>query len=100
MNYKKNWMAVFWCLVAFSSLTAAPLQVVSTASRPSATPARFSMGSVVSRDGRFVLFSSPANQLTANDSPGETLDIFIRDLSLGKTTLVSVAAGGQGGGNG
>jgi Tol biopolymer transport system component len=54
---------------------------------------------VISRDGRFVAFSSNASDLTANDTNGGTSDVFVRDLQLGTTTLVSINRFGTGSGN-
>jgi len=54
----------------------------------------------ISADGRFVLFSSEASDLTANDTNGNTIDTFVRDLQTGTTTLVSVNRFGTGSGNG
>lgn len=53
----------------------------------------------VSADGRFVVFTSAANDLVASDSNGKS-DVFVRDLVTRKTTLVSVKRGGSSGGNG
>lgn len=47
----------------------------------------------VSADGRFVAFDSEATNLTLNDVNNAS-DIFLRDLTQGTTTLVSVNAGG------
>jgi hypothetical protein len=53
----------------------------------------------ISADGRFVAFSSTASDLVvANDTNG-TADVFVRDLQLGTTTLVSVNRFGTGSGN-
>ena len=49
--------------------------------------------SVISADGRFVAFGSASTNLVAGDANG-TKDIFVRDLQLGTTTLVSVATDG------
>src|ERR1051325_4030766 len=48
-----------------------------------------------SADGRFVLFESLASDLVANDTNGLS-DVFVRDLLLGTTTLVSVNSDGTG----
>lgn len=53
----------------------------------------------VSANGRFVAFQSRANDLVAAPVSGEG-DVFVRDLSTGVTTLVSVSFAGPGGGNG
>src|SRR5438270_3083071 len=58
-----------------------------------------SSGSVISSDGRFVLFLSSANNLVTNDN-GRFVDIFLRNRTNGVTTLVSVNQTGVGGGNG
>jgi Tol biopolymer transport system component len=47
----------------------------------------------ISADGRYVVFMSWADNLVAGDT-NSTEDIFVRDLQLGTTTRVSVAAGG------
>ena len=44
-------------------------------------------------------FISDASDLTANDTNG-TSDVFVRDLQMGTTTLVSVNRFGTGSGNG
>ena len=54
----------------------------------------------ISADGRFVAFSSFASDLVANDTNGATSDVFVRDLQLGTTALVSVNRFGTGSGNG
>jgi Tol biopolymer transport system component len=45
---------------------------------------------VLSTDGRFVVFVSPASDLVAGDSDDQD-DVFVRDLAAGVTTLVSDA---------
>ncbi len=63
--------------------------------------------SLISPDGRYVLFSSAANNLvlTANTNPipieiPAKLNVYLRDRSNDVTTLVSVNLAGTGGGNG
>ena len=56
-------------------------------------------GGPISADGRFVAFTSFASDLVANDTNGTTKDLFVRDLQLGTTTLVSVNRFGTGSGN-
>ena len=52
----------------------------------------------ISADGRFVVFESDASNLVGGDTNG-VRDIFVRDRSTGKTTLVSrSSAGVQGNG--
>jgi Tol biopolymer transport system component len=58
------------------------------ASRDCSTP-------LISRDGRWVAFTSAyANDLVPSDTNLSQPDIFVRDLQLGVTTLVSVSTGG------
>jgi Tol biopolymer transport system component len=57
----------------------------------------FSAG--LSKDARFVVFLSHANNLVTNDSMNPWLDVFLRDLTHGVTTLISADASGTGGGN-
>jgi Tol biopolymer transport system component len=47
----------------------------------------------VTRDGRYVVFSSVASNLVADDD-NEALDVFLRDLALGRTRLVSATPDG------
>lgn len=58
----------------------------------------FCRGCDVSDDGRFVVFVSAASNLAPGDTNGNR-DVFLRDLALGTTALVSRALGG-GTGNG
>ncbi len=53
----------------------------------------------VSSDGRYVAFASYADDLVPNDS-NQARDVFIRDLRVGTTTLISVNASGTGPGSG
>ena len=59
-----------------------------------------SVGAKISRDGRFVLFSSSANNLTPNGNSQMGLNVFLRDRASNTLTLISVNAAGNGGGNG
>ena len=59
-----------------------------------------SSASVISADGRFVLFLSSANNLVTNDDTGAYIDVFLRNRTNNTTTLVSVNRTGFGGGNG
>jgi Tol biopolymer transport system component len=52
----------------------------------------------VSGNGRFVAFTSHADNLVAGDA-NRASDVFVRDLQTGGTTLVSVNASGVGSGN-
>ena len=53
-----------------------------------------SYDSLISADGRFVVFQSEAGNLVANDFNGQ-YDIFRRDLQAGVTALVSVGTSGN-----
>ena len=50
----------------------------------------------ISEDGRFVAFTSDANNLSAADRDDFTQDVFVRDLALHRTTLASRAQGPAG----
>lgn len=52
----------------------------------------------ISTDGRYVAFESSATNLVSADTNG-FLDVFVRDLTAGRTTRVSVNAGGSEGNN-
>jgi Tol biopolymer transport system component len=59
---------------------------------------------VLSADGRFVAFDSLANNLVPNDNDGTSesianMDVFVRDVQMGITSLISAAADGLGSGN-
>src|SRR2546427_5953522 len=108
---KKSRTKVLGCAILGSILAAAmngvadsPVQAVSLAN-PS-IPAKNggssdSSGSVISADGRFVLFLSSASNLSTNDDGGHRfVDVFLRDRMNHTTTLVSVNQTGTGGGNG
>jgi len=56
-----------------------------------------SFGGKISADGRYVVFTSEASDLVANDT--STRDVFIRDLQTNTTKRVSTNAAGNGGGN-
>jgi hypothetical protein len=54
-----------------------------------------SPGASVSADGRYVVFTSKAPELVANDANGAQ-DVFLRDLQTGQTTLISRNTAGTG----
>jgi len=67
--------------------------LVSRASGPRGAPADGGAGApAVSGDGRFVAFASDAGNLAPADA-NQASDVFVRDLRLGTTTLISRAAG-------
>src|SRR2546426_918376 len=107
---KKSRTKVFWCAILGSILAAAmngvadsPVQAVSLAN-PSIPATGVgngdSSGSVISADGRFVLFLSSASNLSTNDDGGRFVDVLLRNRTNNTTTLVSVNLTGTGGGNG
>ena len=53
----------------------------------------------ISADGRFVAFHSNSNDLVPNDTNASE-DVFVRDMQLGTTALVSINRFGSGPGNG
>lgn len=53
----------------------------------------------ISPDGRYVVFTSDANDLVAGDT-NKVADVFLRDLELGRTWAVSITPDGIGFGNG
>jgi len=53
----------------------------------------------ISGDGRYVAFTSSADDLVPNDT-NSAQDVFVRDLQAGTTTLVSVSTNGINSGNG
>ena len=96
-----------WCLVL--SAWAQSLQVVSTRDPSQGPPpggSGDSWGSILSADGRYVLFASTASNLmlTTNGTPiralfPASLNVYVRDRSAKTTTLVSLNVAGTGGGN-
>ena len=54
----------------------------------------------ISDDGRYVVFSSLANDLVPGGNSQLVLNVYLHDRSLNTTVLVSANAGGNGGGNG
>ena len=90
-------------LIAASPVHAGPAQAVSVRNPNLPLPAGGngdSVSPVISADGRFVLFSSSANNLVPGDNGQLGFDIFLRDRASNTTTLVSANFSGTGGGNG
>ena len=58
-----------------------------------------SFAHTLSADGQVVAFISSASDLVANDTNEEAVDIFVRDLKRGTTTLASINSTGTGSGN-
>ena len=70
-----------------------PADLVTTGRNDTKSGFGDSSAPIVTPDGRFVAFVSTAGNLVTNDSNG-TLDIFLQDRVLGRTSLVSVSADG------
>jgi len=94
-------------LIAFSCDSAAAVQLVSASG--SSFPAKLGGSgdsglSIISKDGRYVLSASTANNLTLTNNNNSALpcrfNVFLRDRISQTTTLVSVNQNGTGGGNG
>lgn len=81
-------------------LTSGAVSLISThdPGLPTATPngATTLSSSSISTDGRFIAFASDADNLTPNDTNG-CGDVFVRDLALGTTVLVSANTNGWSG---
>src|SRR5438477_8854728 len=98
---------ISWIVIAAA---AAPLQLISVrdASQPApATANGDSYASVLSPDGRYVLFASTANNLLLNTNGNPIpvpipprLNVYLHDRTNGALTLVSVNLSGTAGGNG
>jgi Tol biopolymer transport system component len=58
-----------------------------------------SIAPFISPDGRYVVFSSVANDLTPGGNDRFVLNVYLRDRTAGTTTLVSTNLNGTGGGN-
>jgi len=94
-------------LIAFSCGSAAAAQLVSASG--TSFPARLGGSgdsglSIISKNGRYVLFASTANNLTLTNNNNSVLpcrfNVFLRDRISRTTTLVSISQNGTGGGNG
>ncbi|HYG23028.1 MAG TPA: Calx-beta domain-containing protein [Verrucomicrobiae bacterium] len=61
----------------------------------SSTPSRSAFEAVLSRDGRYIAFSTEANEQATNDL-NQLTDVFLRDVTSGSVTLVSGNSSGTG----
>jgi Tol biopolymer transport system component len=73
--------------------------LISVATNGNRSGDRPSMDSAISGDGRYVAFTSSADNLVARDN-NNAQDVFVRDLQSATTVLVSVKTGGGGPGSG
>lgn len=94
------------CLSSFAAGLAAnaaePVQLISARSAAVALPAGGNGDSVapnLTPDGRFVVFSSTANDLVPEGNSYDCLNVLLRDRERGTTVLVSPDRYGAGGGN-
>jgi len=90
-------------LFAASALCASPVQLISSRDSSVALSSGGDGDSIapwISGDGRFVLFTSLANDLVPGGNGQPVLNVYLRDCSSNITMLVSANAGGTGGGNG
>ncbi len=96
--------AIFAALFVFSTQAVQLVTVQGSAFAPQAGGSGDSGLSIISRDGRYVLFASTANNLTLTNNNNFVLprrfNVFLRDRLANTTTLVSVNQAGNGGGNG
>src|SRR5436309_9407496 len=90
---------VLGMVVRIKGTEVVPTRIVSVAAQASVTGGGNSSAPVFSGNGRFVAFLSDANNLVTNDNHQPCLDVFVRDLITGVTTLVSVDQSGIGGAN-
>jgi Tol biopolymer transport system component len=82
---------------------AVPVQLLSARNPSVPLPAGGNDNSVapsLSPDGRFVVFTSTANDLVPGGNSQSVLNVFLRDRNYNTTVLASAKAGGNGGGNG
>jgi Tol biopolymer transport system component len=90
-------------LLGATSVAAAPLQLLSSRNPAAPLPVAAdgnSVAPVLSPDGRFVLFTSSANDLTPGGNGQMGLNLYEQDRASNTTALVSVNLNGLGGGNG
>jgi Tol biopolymer transport system component len=92
-------VAVACFVTVFCASGALPTGLISGSQRPSATGGGGSFQPAASADGRFIAFTSQANNLVTNDSLLPYLDVFLRDRVSGVTILVSISTNGTGGGD-
>lgn len=95
------WLSMFGVFVA--SVNALPVALVSARNPSVPLPAGGDDNSIVSSvspNGRFVVFTSAANDLAPGGNNFYSLNVFLRDRTSQTTTLISGNSNGTGGGNG
>ena len=105
----RHWLSrvfvtVFIASSVYPAKTAQLVSVSGSAPGPKLGGSGDSGLSIISRDGRYVLFASTANNLMLTNNNNFVLpcrfNVFLRDNMAQTTTLVSVNQAGTGGGNG
>src|SRR5882672_10749136 len=86
-------------LVAFQLSAAPPPVSVSRQNHASVSGSGNSFAPVFSGDGRSIVFVSQAKDLVSNGVASPFLDVFVRDLTAGRTMLVTANTNGLGGGD-
>src|SRR5438552_13316909 len=102
LRFFAAWLALGWAatVVIHGASTVQAVSLAESSLPVAAGGNSDSSGSVISSDGRFVLFLGSANNLVTNDDNGKFVDIFLRETTNGVTRFVSVNQSGVGGGNG
>jgi Tol biopolymer transport system component len=86
-------------LLAVHASTAPGPTPVSLQHRASVSGSGNSFAPVFSENGRSIVFVSQAKDLASNGVPSSFLDLFVRDVPEGRTSLVTVNTNGFGGGD-
>jgi hypothetical protein len=102
-----RWLAtVIWCLTLGAAVTpanAVPVQLLSARNPSVPLPAggdSESVAPVISPDGRYVVFSSGANDLVPGGNSQFVLNVYLRNRTSNTTVLISPSINNPGGGNG
>lgn len=96
------WFVVVWLGAGSAWAQPRVTQVVSMPDPEALPPARVtgngeSDSPRYSRDGRYIVFSSSASDLTTNDVNGILRDVFVREIATGRTALISINPQGASG---
>ncbi|HUR44700.1 MAG TPA: hypothetical protein VMZ27_02405, partial [Candidatus Saccharimonadales bacterium] len=98
----KPLLATFFALLiamTAKSQVESPAALVTGARSRSATAAGGSFAPMMSADGHSIVFVSQSKTLVPKPNPSPYLDVFVRNLLTGQTTLVSANTNGGAGGN-
>ncbi|HEV8112100.1 MAG TPA: hypothetical protein VGR31_04940 [Planctomycetota bacterium] len=97
LHRRSVWQAGVFMALSVSATAGTTTRVSVRTSGSQGSKASFN--ATISADGRYVAFGSDAKDLVSGDTNGNT-DVFVRDLSAGTTTRISVAPNGtQGNGD-